>query len=92
VGFNVGARYFVDLQLPMLPYGGARLGMSFNIPDAGDTTKSLFLELPIGALIPLNSHVAIDVGLRVVYAKSLEEGGSASLWIPIGYFGVQAFF
>lgn len=91
-GFNIGALYYLDMGAAFVPYAGASLGMSFYIPSEGDTSKSLAISVPIGLLVPLNSSVAIDAGLRITYTKSLEDGGGATLYIPIGYFGVQAFF
>lgn len=91
LGFGVGGRYFIPMG-GFVPYAGLRIGMGFLIPSEGDTAKALALALPLGVLLPLNEHVAIDAGIRIVYNMSLEDGGMASLSIPIGYFGVQAYF
>ncbi len=96
VTFFVGGRYFLPLGLPVPAYVGLDVGMGFNIPPSDDTTrettKGLELAVPIGVLIPLNAHVALDVGVRPAYALSLQDGGTDQLLVPIGYFGVQSFF
>lgn len=91
LGFGVGGRYFIPMG-GFVPYAGLRIGMGFRVPSQGDTTKALAFAVPLGVLLPLNEQVAIDAGLRIVYNMSLEDGGMASLSIPIGYFGIQAFF
>lgn len=91
ISFDVGARYFIPMG-SLAFYAGAKLGMAFNIPEEGDTTKALAISVPAGVLWALNSHVAIDLGLRFTYNMSLEDGGSDAIVMPIGYFGLQAFF
>lgn len=90
LGFGVGAHYYYPVGA-LIAHAGALVGMSFTIPETGSTAKSFTLVAPIGALLPLNAHVAVDCGLRVAYTASLDDESSA-LSIPIGYLGVQAFF
>jgi len=71
---------------------GATIGMDFTIPDEGDTRKALDINAPIGLLIPFNSHVALDLGIRVTYRHDLEDPGISSFLLPIGYFGIDGFF
>jgi hypothetical protein len=91
LGFAVGARYFIPMGSFDL-YLGALIGMGFNIPKEGDTTKALSINVPVGLAIPLNTHVALDLGTQITYNMSLEDGGGSSLEIPIGFLGVEGFF
>ncbi len=97
LGFGVGGRYFLPLG-PVAGYGGLEVGMGFAIPESGDTAKAFEIDVPLGLLIPLNSQVAIDGGLRIIYRRSLDDCptgavcNTGELVIPVGYFGVQAFF
>jgi hypothetical protein len=91
LGFDVGAKYYIPMG-SIVPYAGLMVGMFFNIPDEGDTTKRFDLTVPLGILMPLNEHVAIDLGLAVVYKMSLEDNGGSTLNVPIGYLGIQGFF
>ena len=99
-GFGLGAKYFIALG-PVVGYAGLGVGMDFvmtddvtvdNVTVDGATTKALALGVPLGVLYPLNEHVAMDLGTVISYSMSLEDGGGASLNVPIGYLGVQAFF
>lgn len=90
MGFGVGAKYHIPMG-SMVLYAGLTVGMSFIIPEEGDTMKNLNLEVPLGLLLPMNSHVAIDLGLKVAYSMGLDDQGSF-LTVPIGYLGVQAYF
>jgi hypothetical protein len=90
LSFGVGAKYHIPLG-SMVAYAGLMVGMGFIIPDEGDTMKNFNLEVPLGILLPLNTHVAIDLGLKVFYTMGLDDQGSF-LAVPIGYLGVQAFF
>ncbi len=91
LGFGAGLKYFHRLG-PVFGYAGVTVGMDFVLPDEGDTTKALAIGVPIGVLWPLNMRVALDLGTVVSFTKSLEDGGSSFLNVPIGYLGVQAFF
>jgi hypothetical protein len=91
IGFAVGAKYYIPMG-SMVPYAGAMIGMGFTIPDEGDTAKELDIIVPLGLLMPLNAHLALDLGVQVIYAMSLEDGGISVLHVPIGYLGVQGFF
>jgi opacity protein-like surface antigen len=91
LGFGVGAKYFIPMGR-MAIYVGADIAMTFNVPDEGDTTKALAIAVPAGILYAMNQWVALDLGLRFTYNMSLEDGGGSYMTIPIGYFGIQAFF
>ncbi|HUU03548.1 MAG TPA: hypothetical protein VM425_19085 [Myxococcota bacterium] len=91
LGFGLGANYYLAVSSFVLHFG-AGIGMGFLIPDEGDTQKSLAITAPIGLLMPLNDHVALDLGIQVNYIMSLEDGGNSYFSLPIGYLGVQAFF
>jgi hypothetical protein len=94
VSFALGARYFIETKLSLVLYFGLAFGMNFLIASDSDieVQKSLAIEAPIGLLIPLNRHVAIDLGLMLSFVASLEEMGGSTLSVPIGYMGIQAFF
>jgi hypothetical protein len=91
IWFTVGARYVIDLGMIIYPYAGAQVGMRFDIPNEGDTTKWLLLDVPLGVMLALNEHVALDLGARVDVGIYLDDPGMTQLMVPIGYFGVEAF-
>ena len=91
LGFDVGAKYHIPMG-SIVPYAGLMVGMFFTIPEEGDTQKRFDLTVPLGILMPLNSHVALDLGVAIIYKMSLEDGGGSTLNVPIGYLGVQGFF
>jgi opacity protein-like surface antigen len=95
IGFDLGAKYHIPLG-SFVVYAGLMVGMNFSIPDSdlddADTTKRFDLTVPLGILMPLNSHVALDLGLAVIYRMSLEDNGGSTLNVPIGYLGVQGYF
>ncbi|NMB74660.1 MAG: porin family protein [Myxococcales bacterium] len=90
LGFGVGAKYYIPMGR-MAVYVGADIGMNFTMPDEGDTTKTLAIMVPAGIVYAMNANVALDLGLRFIYNMGLDDQGSF-MTIPIGYFGVQAFF
>lgn len=49
------------------------------------------MMVPAGIVYAMNANVALDLGLRFIYNMGLDDQGSF-MTIPIGYFGVQAFF
>jgi len=94
-GFGVGLRYIFDTGTVIYPHLGADVGLSFtgfaNDPNAVATAVSV----PLGILIALNRHVALDVGIAFSYRKQV--GGRMSdhagyFHVPFGYWGVEAFF
>jgi hypothetical protein len=103
-GFNLGARYVVDILLAVYPYFGAQFGMNFPFTDKKDDPgtvgidesaappNQLRIAVPAGLLVALNPHVAIDLGFRLVFIAELDDNGSNYLNIPIGYLGVEGFF
>ena len=94
VGFDVGAKYHIPLG-SFVAYAGLMVGMFFNIPDGdipnAETTKRFDLTVPLGILLPMNSHVAIDLGVAIAYKMGLDDQGD-TLNVPIGYLGIQGFF
>ncbi len=91
LGFGAGLNYYIPME-SMAIHVGAALGMQFLIPEEGDTMKALIIQVPLGILFPLNAHLGLDVGVRIQYFMSLEDGGGSMLKVPIGYLGVQGFF
>jgi hypothetical protein len=87
--FGAGPKYFFDLGR-MVPYAGLLLGMSVftNRGDSGRDWYFFDVKVPVGILVPLNSHVALDVGARIRFSI----GDSRHEIAPTGYAGVQAFF
>jgi hypothetical protein len=89
-GLGVGARYYLETG-SFISHFGALVGMSFTFPESGSTTKWFTIVAPVGVLVPMNAHVAVDLGLRASYVVSLDNEGS-KLSIPVGCLGIQAFF
>jgi len=91
-GATIGIAYYFAFGEASAFYIGAQVGMQFTIPEEGDTYKWFVAAVPIGVLIGLNSHVAIDIGLRPQFMAGLDEPKIKQISAPIGYLGVQAFF
>jgi hypothetical protein len=105
-GFDVGARYIIDIMLAIYPYAGVQFGMVIPITDEDDsdsiivvqpdteteTPNQLAVTVPAGILVGINAHLALDVGFRIQFMTELDDTGSSYLNIPIGYLGVQGFF
>ena len=90
---ELGARYHFALVSQVTGYAGLQVGFGYTwyensmVRNSGDFT----LTVPAGALVALNEHVALDVGLRLILSHNFEVDG----WrftVPLGYLGVQAFF
>ncbi len=92
LGIAFGIRYICQKFSSILPYAGAAAGISISIPDTGTTRGNASFELPLGALVPINQYLALDLGIRIAYLKSLNDQGGASLTASIGYLGIQSFF
>jgi hypothetical protein len=90
-GFGVGAKYYIPMG-PVIGYAGLGVGMDMYMPEKGDTMKDLPITVPLGVLFPFHPHVALDVGTRVTYTMALDDGGTSSLEVPIGYLGMHATF
>jgi hypothetical protein len=90
LGFAAFGKYYVGSG-KLRPYAGVGLAMEFVMPDEGDTTKYLAINVPIGLMYSLNSHVALDLGLSFLFAMGLDDQGN-TMTIPVGYLGVSAFF
>jgi len=89
IDFGLGIQYFAG-DGPCA-YFGAQAGMEFwNVED--EAYKWFNVTVPVGALIPLNQHVAVDVGARFSALISLEDDDVAVLEVPMGFLGVQGFF
>lgn len=88
-GLHVGAKYYIPINT-MAAYAGALIGMGASIGDNA-TLKTFDVQIPLGILYPLNTWVALDLGLRFNYSLGLDDQGS-SMNLPIGYLGVQSFF
>jgi hypothetical protein len=91
VGFDLGARYYLKMGA-LSPFFGLSAGMNFTIPKQGDTEKSINIAAPIGVLYALNEHVGLLAGLNINFSLDLDDPKVNILTIPIGYFGLRAFF
>ena len=92
IGLFFGLRYVFDLGGPVLPYLGIAFGPDFLVPDRGDTQTFFGFQLPLGILIALNRHVAINVGVKPGFAFGIGSARGTWIRIPMGYLGVDAFF
>lgn len=98
VGGSLGGRYHVPLGGKLSLYAGLDLGGSHSWAD------QLFLSfkqsrftvgVPLGFLVALHKHVAVDAGVRVNVNMLFDGDGSGAgteLSLPIGWFGIEAFF
>lgn len=87
--FSVAAQgtFFFDLGGAIYPYVGASAGIEWWTKVEG---IDFLLGIPVGVLVPLNNHVAIDFGVPIEFA--LNGDGYLGARLPIGYLGVRAFF
>jgi hypothetical protein len=95
LSYEVGLRYIFDVSSVVYPYIGAMFGMSFSSVDSDTSLTSVSATVPLGILIGLNRHIAINMGLSFEYTRHLERDeiqGASTVSVPIGFFGVDAFF
>ncbi len=81
------AKYYIDLGGALYPYLGAKAGLAWETKKEG---VNFLLGAPLGVLVPLNNHVALDVGAPLNFY--FDKKGYAGAHIPVGYLGVAAFF
>ena len=74
------------------PFIGASGGLSRTKRSQIPSLNTLILERLAGTLLPVATNVAVDVGSRVRYARTLDDSGVNVLSVPIGYLGLKAFF
>ena len=81
--------YFAPFNPTVAFYTGLRAGVEYF--EASSRTHVLF-ALPLGLAVALNSHVALDFGIRV-NLRRVVAGSPAytSVTLPIGFLGVQIF-
>lgn len=90
---GAGLKYFIPTGGIVRPYLGLSAGVDIVLPEGmEDSVNTLLLSAPLGVLVSLNRHVAIDVGARVNMRTGFENMDSVSLSVPMGYLGVQAVF
>lgn len=100
VAFTVGLEHVFTPNMPIRPYIGLGLGMSFSVPDERkvDTDKYFNVVGSLGVMIPLfNEHVALDLGVKFIGVIDLNDHKEDSaradvLQIPLGYLGVRSFW
>jgi hypothetical protein len=92
IGFFFGLRYVFDLGGPVLPYLGIAFGPDFVVPSRGSTQTFFGFNLPMGILIALNRHVAINIGVAPAFAFGIGDVRGTMIRIPMGFLGVDAFF
>jgi hypothetical protein len=91
VGFGIGARYVLNLGV-LDPYFGVSLGMNFAIPDHGDTTKYFDVSGLLGVLIPLNQHVAVNLGISLIGEIDLASNYQVNEFLLPVSVGIEGFF
>lgn len=78
-------------------YVRALAGPTFVVGENVPTQKYLDFSIPVGLLIAVHEHVAIDIGLRFNASYRFSQNSDApsttafDLNVPVGYFGVKAF-
>ena len=98
LGFSLGARYFLDFDVVALYLGGI-IGPSWAIPDNPNAVVRDYFDINvmIGVLVPLNRHIGIDLGMRMIthirVDNDFPDGQERTrIYFPIGYLGVNGFF
>jgi len=73
----------------LFPFVGALVTPTMK----GDNFESFLLgiQIPIGLMLALNEHVGIDIGLPLTIKYS-PRALFYRFELPVGYFGVRAFF
>ncbi len=93
--FGTSVRWVFDIDTIIYPYLGARFGMSFYSFGRDSLSTAISAGIPAGILVGLNRHVAIDIGLSFNYNQTVSgpfKKSPGELYIPAGYFGIEAFF
>ncbi len=91
VGAMIGIKYHLQAGSAFF-YIGADVGMEVFDYDEGDPYKYVVVAVPLGFLIPLNYHVAIDIGILPTMLFGLGGVRETVISIPVGYLGVQGYF
>ncbi len=98
LGFDGGARYFIDFNVVAL-YMGGMIGPNWRIPDnpVAPVEDYFNINLMVGVLMPLNRHIGVDLGMRMLFNIRVDRDfpdGADRTWIsfPMGYLGVSGFF
>ena len=91
-----GVRFYQPLAFIHL-YAGAEAGFHVTSYEADDeNTVDVGINFPLGVLIPLSRHVALDVGVRLtkIWRDNDHPTGENynSFIVEFGYLGVQAYF
>jgi len=94
---GIGVDYFFSGMGKMVPFFGARLGVttitSANpITDDSSTSIGTALAIPFGVLFPLSNHVALSLGAEPTFDILLSGNKGFHMKAPIGFLGVEAFF
>jgi hypothetical protein len=93
IGASIGIRYHIPVGSAFF-YLGLDVGIEAWVfaEDNVDPYKWFIAAASLGFLVPLNNHVAIDIGVRPQYNRGLDDPTMQYITAPIGYLGVQAFF
>ena len=89
IQINLG--YVVPLET-VLPYVGFGTGPMFTVPDEGDAAVSLSMTFGAGILVPLNYHVALQIGLHPTVLIGLSNFQGTVFSMPFGAIGIRGFF
>jgi len=89
-GLGLGFEYMFNYNWPVIPFVG--FGFDIGMSKLILASASAQVSLPIGILVPLNSHVALSFGIStrahiVASLKVLER-----ISFEPGCFGIRAFF
>ena len=89
IQFRLG--YVVPLQT-VLPYVSFGTGPMFTVPEQGDAAVSLSMSFGAGILVPLNYHVALQIGIHPTVLIGLSNFQGTIFSMPFGAVGIRGFF
>ena len=89
IQLNLG--YVVPLRT-ILPYVSFGTGPMFTVPDQGDAAVSLSMSFGAGILVPLNYHVALQIGIHPTVLIGLSNFQGTIFSMPFGAIGIRGFF
>ncbi len=91
-----GIRFMQPLAFLHFYLGAEAAFYVTSYEESGNNALDFGVAFPLGVLIPLSKHVALDIGMRFTKLwrdnDHPQELNHHSFIVDIGYFGVQAYF
>jgi len=89
-GLGLGFLYLFDVPWPVIPFLGFSAG--YEMAAFALSTIGMDFDIPVGVLVPLNEHVALNFGITTRVSLVAQLKIFDKLRIEPGCFGITAFF